>query len=847
MKNYREITLKYIKENKKRSLLTVVGIIVSLSLISGVGFLFYAFRDAMINNTKNNFGDYEVAYLNISMKDANILKSDVDLYNVGLSSSGGYFNIGHNDKGNLDVRAIDEVSMDSIFRTNLVEGRLPGNNKEIIVDRRSKKDLDYKIGKELILTSNKEYKYTVVGFYESTKAYSNYYEGITLFNEEVTVGNENSEEDNITVYFSLKDKKGKVNIATKKAENMGVTTVDYNNELLVLRGESSYGGVNNSIGLMAIIVLSIIVLSTIFLIYNAINISVAERITQFGVLRSIGATPKQIRNIVLREGLIMCLIAVPFGIIFGFLGVDITVNILSSQIENIMGSKLNLIFYPNVVLLTMLLGVITILIASYGPANSAGKVSLIDILKNNGNTGKERIKYYKGTLIKKIFAVEGWIAYKNIRKNSKRFTVTILSLSISLIMFIVFNAMNIKQEEALGYLRDVKITDAIIYAREHSGNIERELLNIDGIDKVYKYSRAYVPMLIDKEFLNKEFLKNNDGTIEDIDSENALINEGELYFYNNEALEKINLSTEKLGDNGVVLINNISGDNGSGQYVNTAVTTYKLGDTIKIPKFIIEFNENKENNPHGYELGNSHSAIGLPEFKEDVKNAIEDNEFYSFEVKGIIEKNIFNHSSNVGIILPEKIYSVMNVEDCYGTDVEFAFNSKDNSVIERISSEAESIGNKYGRTYRNNIKEAQRSQEINFVINVFIYGFITMVTLIGIVNVINTISLNILLKKREFGTLGTIGMSRGQLVKMVILEGVIHGIIVSVSAGIASFALVKAMIKVMSTGFTITGTIPISPFIIGCIGCIGITLIASLIPLRKLNNISLVDTIRNQE
>ena len=72
------------------------------------------------------------------------------------------------------------------------------------------------------------------------------------------------------------------------------------------------------------------------------------------------------------------------------------------------------------------------------------------------------------------------------------------------------------------------------------------------------------------------------------------------------------------------------------------------------------------------------------------------------------------------------------------------------------------------------------------VINVFIYGFIVMITLIGVVNVVNTISLNILLKKKEFGTLGTIGMSEGQLTKMVLLEGILHGIFSSILAGVLS-------------------------------------------------------------
>ena len=133
------------------------------------------------------------------------------------------------------------------------------------------------------------------------------------------------------------------------------------------------------------------------------------------------------------------------------------------------------------------------------------------------------------------------------------------------------------------------------------------------------------------------------------------------------------------------------------------------------------------------------------------------------------------------------------------------------------------------------------------VINVFVYGFIIMISLIGIVNVVNTISLNILLKKKEFGTLGTIGMSESQLSKMVILEGILHGIIASVIGGIISLGLVLIAIKIISFGLTVSNKIYWQPFAIGFTVILVVVLIASLIPLNKLKKMSLVETIRNIE
>ena len=138
--------------------------------------------------------------------------------------------------------------------------------------------------------------------------------------------------------------------------------------------------------------------------------------------------------------------------IFGYLGVKVTVSLLGSKIASIFnGDSMTVKFYPSIILFTLVLGLITILFACYGPAKRAGKVNVINVIR--GNDHGEKIKYYKGTLVRKIFGVEGWIAYKNIRKNSKRFTVTILSLSISLIMFITFTTLNMKRISELDYIK----------------------------------------------------------------------------------------------------------------------------------------------------------------------------------------------------------------------------------------------------------------------------------------------------------------------------------------------------------------------------------------------------------
>ena len=171
----------------------------------------------------------------------------------------------------------------------------------------------------------------------------------------------------------------------------------------------------------------------------------------------------------------------------------------------------------------------------------------------------------------------------------------------------------------------------------------------------------------------------------------------------------------------------------------------------------------------------------------------------------------------------------------------------DEKLTDDASELIQKIADDYGAAFSDLNADNKKQQQIWTVINVFVYGFIVMVTLIGVVNVVNTISINILLKKKEFGTLGTIGMSKSQLSKMVLLEGILHGVFSSMVAGIISIPLVLLIVKIVSYGFTMSSKIYWQPFVIGFAINLIVVLIASLIPLNKLKKMSLVETIRNVE
>lgn len=199
------------------------------------------------------------------------------------------------------------------------------------------------------------------------------------------------------------------------------------------------------------------------------------------------------------------------------------------------------------------------------------------------------------------------------------------------------------------------------------------------------------------------------------------------------------------------------------------------------------------------------------------------------------------------MILSKQMYEVLDADAYSSMILGVSIDSSADNNIEKILNEVEGSLSKYGYAFDNYYYNNKRSEEMWMVINTFIYGFIIMVTLISVVNIISTISLNILLKRRELATLSTIGMDKNKVNKMILLEGSLYGVIASFWGGIISVILVSVMVKVLGNGVSLSYSIPVAPFIVGFISIIGISLVASLIPLRKLRKISLVEAIRNEE
>ncbi|SHF13032.1 ABC transporter permease [Clostridium fallax] len=853
MNNYSQITWKYLKNNKKRTVLTIIGIVLAVSLFSAIGTFFYSFKDNIIKIERNKSGNYEVVYKNINSENLKKIENNLKVKDYGVSINSYDINYNYENKNfyikidNYDSNMFNNIKnilSKEKLHNEMFKGELPKEKGEIILENRLEKKLNKGLGDNIKLKINDEERnFKIVGFFEPRVEVSESFSGATLIKDDDLKNNK------CNIYLNLKNKKNIREEGKEIGKNLGLkeNQTEFNEKLLRVMMQDGDENINNMLKKMIAIVIPIIILCTIAVIYNSFNISVAERIKHFGILRSIGASPFKIKKLVFKEAFIMCIISIPLGVILGYLGLYIVVDIFikNTEIGVINGSLFNIKFYPEIILISSLLSFITVFLSVIFPAKKASKISPIEAIKNSKVYKNEKLKRRKGRLVKLLFGVEGEIAYKNIRRNNKRFIITIFSLSISFIMFVTFTAAMKTQKSILNQIYEEYPFEASIMNQK--GNINDNILNNlkenKDIEKLYTPISTINPLFIEKSKINEEYLNEKaKDTIKDnkINEEDYIeFNYGAISGYDNNSIDILNKYSKNTIDKnelekGGVILKDTNAFKKNGKYSIGRFTNYKVGDIINIPKI-----------PKNLPSDLQKNKISKEDFDNACKKAIENGDFINAKIIAIVDRNPIenNRKTNRINLIFSKEFLRENLSDENLKSVSMTFKKNADINNEEIEKLAEDNDCMYMSTEQMN----KLLSSSNTIISTFIYGFITIVSTIAIVNIINTITMGLLLRKSEFATLSAIGMTKRQLSKMIILEGVLYGVIVSIIGSLISFGLFTLMIRnsqiIVENGYKV----PIDVFIIGIVSILILTLLASLMPLHKLKKISIVENIRAEE
>ena len=193
------------------------------------------------------------------------------------------------------------------------------------------------------------------------------------------------------------------------------------------------------VGLVAILI-GLIMFGSIALIYNAFSISVSERTKQFGLLKSIGATNKQLRGTVLYEALVLCAVAIPLGLLVGCLGIGVTLRALRGTFDTILGEnggvQMGIALNGWVLLFAAAIGLLTAVISAWVPAQRAARIPAIDAIRQTRDVAVRGRQVKTSKLTYKLFGFPGMLAAKNFKRNRKQYRATVVSLFLSVVLFI---------------------------------------------------------------------------------------------------------------------------------------------------------------------------------------------------------------------------------------------------------------------------------------------------------------------------------------------------------------------------------------------------------------------------
>lgn len=850
------LTLKNLRLNKKRTLVTIIGIILSTALITGVATLVSSFRSTIIEYEKQDSGDYHYVFYNVPADDLKYIKNNRNVENVYLNEDLGYSLLDgskNEDKPYLYLKAYSKGSIEKLG-IELKEGRLPENDNEVVISSHIKSNggVEYKIGDELdlklgerisdgesldqgkaldeersesfVLRNEKNYK--IVGIIERPNFDIEPYTapGYTV----LTILNENDIKGSLNVYVRYKDVKKHLAttaqiigideqvlkrisdpsngmISESDTEILGNAKYVFSKNDSLIRWENLEfkEATRNVLYTVSAIVIVIIIVTSVFCIRNSFEISITEKTRQYGMLASVGATSKQIRKNVLYEGLILGLIGVPVGILSGLIAIFVLLKVISHILKSFLGFEF--IFTTNLlaIAISILLAGITIYLSARKSAKRASKISPIEAIRNTDDIKIKAKKLRTPRIIKSLFGVGGDISYKNLKRNRKKYRTTVISIIVSVSIFIAMSAFI---EYAFGttsvYYKDYDY-NLIVNGRTSEINQLLEIVKNDTVKK-YSINRNLVAEVAGRELRNHYTSE----------KKNA-----------DESLGMINSNDEKDYANLVAV--------GKDEYMRFLSKNGLKYDDVKDKVILNDSAKTYIDSKKAY------SMYRIYDYKKgDHISASINGKSTDLEIAAIVDSVPMGpyYSNGMFIVSDEFFDKYKSKEDM---SVSLYMDSSNPNELEEIVRKS-NIG-----SYVENIETIAKEQNaMMLAISIFLYGFIAVISLIGVTNIFNTITTNMELRQKEFANLKSIGMTKKEFNRMIRLESVLYGgkaLVIGIPIGVGlSYLLFKAF----GISYEMTYELPFKAIGISIVVVAILIWVVMRFSLKKINKQNIIETIR---
>ena len=855
-----KLTIKNLKLNKKRTIVTIIGIILSVALICAVASMVSSFRESLIRFEINRDGNFHYEFSNVDSKKLKEIKNNRNFEKIYISKNVGYLKLDNSkneDKPYAYLIAMNKITMSNVS-LNLIEGRFPSNDKEIVIPRHLKTNgrVDYKVGDTITLylgdrvsdgyTLNQNNPYhkdeetfdikdtktfKIVGIIERPSTIIENYSapGYTF----ITYLNDNNYSGEYNVYLRytkealknryeitakllnvdpIKYKKYMTNLNSLKEseideieEKIVKTPHIMNGYLISLETMSLKDSTMKVLYILSTIVIIIIIVSSVFCIKNSFDISITEKTKQYGMFRSIGATSKQIKKNVLYEAFILGIIGIPLGILCGLLASWILIKVCNYYLYGTLNG-ITLVFNTSLIsiLISILLGSITIYFSALKSARRASKLSPMVAIRNSEDIKIKSKKLRTPKYIKSLFGVGGVISYKNLKRNKKKYRTTVISIVVSVSVFIgLYYFMNMAFS-----IVDLEVgsSDANIQLiigdnskdKENNLNKIEQIFNLDNIERI-SFQKRLLGEIIDKTLYTKEFNKliGTNGTKILI----YAIGDSEYRTY----VKSLGLNYSDVKNTGILINNSFAYDENSKKDVEISVLNIKKNDKVDIKinniTHQIKISEVTKERPFGF--SNTYNS-GFIIVSDEYLKELDSNFNYGW---------ILIKSNNADLLQS-------NIEKILG-DIDYNLDNTD--------------------------KNYRIVKGVYTLMAIFLYGFITVITLIGITSIFNTITTNINLRRGEFAILKSVGMTSHEFNRLINLETIFYSLkslLIGIPLGVGISYLIYIAFSEGSREFQYE--FPFGGVFISILAVFILVFIIMNYSIKKVNKQNIIEDIRNE-
>ncbi|MGH4121786.1 MAG: ABC transporter permease [Clostridium sp.] len=842
MKNFWSLIPRNLMKNKKRVFFIAVGIILSISLIISLSIMLDILKTSSYKRMVDDDGGiYDASFFTSQKKNLEKLSKDSVVNKTSIFACLGNYKL-PNTKYILEINGYDN-NIAEFLNFKLSKGRYPKNNNEIameewILNNMPKK---YNIGDKIKLTSSIQY----INTQGKPDEIKNEDEFILVGTFEYKF-NKNGQKNKAIAYVTKNYVEGV--LPSKYIQYGGYLITNSNNPIekgiQLLEATDDYEKIffkrNSSkiftlqifktVDFISIVLYIIISIVASVIIYNIFNMSVTERIREFGMLRAIGASPSKIKILVLGEGLILGCIFIPLGIIIGSFVVKGIIILMSGykDFSAIMDIP------KNGVIASFIVGFLTIVIGVYSPAKKASKISPMEAINSNNNLQLKGKNIKKNSQVKNIisknFGFAEDMAYLNLNRNKKRFITTLVSLSISIIMFMIINYL-INCSDPLNSIKTKMGGDFLISTTNSQQNYSisdkdlEDIKNINGIDKVNKSNELKTTIEVEREKITNEGMKYIER--ESKKSPEAKNNfQQKIYSFNATAFgyTSENLKTMKK---------------------HIVKGKIDINDMNEKPEIILAQNLNYNNNTK-LNLGDS-IVLDYPYY--DSKGNFVNMRNETFIIRALLNQDYAAPDMKIGnvVIMSDKVAEkYLNIKGYQNIKINLSKNGNYDEVEKTLKYK---LSKHRGATLVSYKEALEKAKKDNLQVSLIMYSFVVVVAIVSIVNLLNIMSMNVLLRKKEIGMLRAIGFGNDEVKKMIRAEGIFYGVASgfwgTAFGTVLSFIFFVLTRKSLTQGMT--WRFPIVTIIALFLVTIVICLLSSINASRRVFSSSIVESIKGGE